>query len=172
LVKILTEKKETIAMAESCTAGLAAATVARISGASRVFWGSFVTYTAEAKAKMLGVQEELIRQHGEVSRPVAEAMAEAALEKSGAAWAFSITGLAGPVGPVGPGGECVPIGTVWIGIAWLDGECGPIGTRGKPQLNADAKAFLFKGGRNEVREAAAAAALEALLERILTAGRI
>jgi nicotinamide-nucleotide amidase len=118
---------------------------------------------------MLGVPEELIIQHGEVSRPVALAMALAALEKSGASWAFSITGLAGPAGPIGPGGEgahspweCVPIGTVWIGFACLDGD-------GKPK--SDAKVFLFKGGRNEVREAAAVAALEGLLERILTAGR-
>ena len=144
-----------IAMAESCTSGLAAATIARISGASAVFWGSFVTYTAEAKVKMLGIPKELIEQHGVVSRPVALAMAEAALEKSGAAWACSITGLAGP------GGEGAPIGTVWIGFAHSLHE----------RPGSEAKVFLFKGERNDVREAAAAAALEGLLEMILTAGR-
>jgi PncC family amidohydrolase len=156
LVKLLTERSKMIALAESCTAGLAADMIARYPGASKVLWGSFVTYTADAKTRMLGVPKELIEAHGAVSRPVSLAMAEGALERSGASWAVSITGLAGP------GGEGAPVGTVWIGLA------GPAGKGAQPE----AKRFLFEGSRNEVRAAAAAAALKELLERILTAEEI
>jgi PncC family amidohydrolase len=144
-----------IVAAESCTAGLSSDLIARIPGASNVFWGSFVSYTAEAKTKMLGVSEELIAKLGVVSQGVAQAMAEGALEKSGASWAFSITGFAGP------GGGAQPAGTVWIGVAGLN--------EGSPcSLWSTAKKFFFNGSRNEVRKAAAAAALEELLEKILT----
>ena len=149
VVRLLTAKRQMVVLAESCTAGLAADMIARFPGASMVLWGSFVTYTADAKTRMLGVPKALIKEHGAVSSPVALAMAEGALGRSGASWALSITGLAGP------GGEGVPVGTVWIGLA---------GPGGKPE----AKSILFKGNRNEVRAAAAAAALQWLLERILT----
>jgi len=103
------------------------------------------------------VDESLIREHGEVSRPVALAMAEGALGKSGASMAFSITGLAGPDGDAAGN----PVGTVWIGFAGFEDKtfC---------RLQPEAKLFRFTGSRNEVREAAAAVALEEVLERILT----
>jgi PncC family amidohydrolase len=156
LVKLLSGRGKMIAFAESCTAGLAADMIARIPGASKVLWGSFVTYTADAKTKMLGVPKGLIDRHGAVSSPVSLAMAEGALARSGASWAVSITGLAGPGGE---GAEGPPVGTVWIGLA------GRAGAR----MPAEAKRFLFKGSRNEVRTAAAAAALNELLRKILTA---
>ena len=149
LVKDLAGRGKFIALAESCTAGLAADFIARVPGASGIFWGSYVAYTPEAKAAMLGVPAALVKKYGPVSMPVALAMAEGALKKSGAFWAFSVTGLAGPDGD----NSSLPIGTVWIGIAGRDGK-------------SRAKMFLFEGSRNEVREAAAAAALEELLERI------
>jgi len=155
VVRSLAARKKMIAAAESCTAGLASAFIASVPGASNVFWGSFVTYTADAKVKTLGVQEELIEQYGAVSRPVALAMAEAALEKSGAFWAFSITGFAGPDG----GSVDVPVGTVWIGVAGRDGELADC-------LRSDARMFLFAGDRNEVREAAVTVALQEILEQI------
>ena len=151
VVKSLALRKKTIAAAESCTAGLVADFIARVPGASEVFWGSFVCYTADAKHRMLGVPRQLIEKYGAVSRPVALAMAEGALERSGAFWAFSVTGLAGPDGD----GTNTPVGTVWIGIAGREEQPG-----------SEAKKFLFSGSRNEVREAAAAAALEELFERI------
>jgi len=151
----LAARQKTIAAAESCTGGLASDFITRVPGASKVLWGSFVCYTPDAKLKMLGVQAELIEKHGEVSRPVAMAMAEGALEKSGACLAFSITGFAGP----GGGSAAAPVGTVWIGIASRDGKL-------SGGICSDAKMFLFTGSRNEVREAAAAAALQELLERI------
>ena len=150
LVRILTERGELLAAAESCTGGLAADHIVRIPGASGVFWGSFVCYTEGAKQKMLGLPEEFIKSHGAVSQPVALAMAEGALEKSGASWAFSVTGLAGP----GGGTEETPLGTVWIGLARREGQ-GLIGS--------EARLFHFSGSRRDIREAAASAALEALL---------
>ena len=154
VVRSLAARQKKIAAAESCTAGLASDFITRVPGASNVFWGSFVTYTPDAKVKMLGVPETLIEEHGDVSRSVALAMAAKALEKSGASWAFSVTGIAGP------GGGCaeVPVGTVWIGVAGRNGEPGCFWS--------EAKKFFFIGGRNEVREAAAAIALQELLERI------
>jgi PncC family amidohydrolase len=168
IVRILASGGKMIAAAESCTAGLAADLIARIPGASRVFWGSFVTYMADAKTKMLGVSGELIKKEGAVSRAVALAMAEGAIKKSGASWAFSITGLAGPSGGLADGradGKAedseVPVGTVWIGIA---------GKSGGNEIRSEAKMFCFTGSRNEIREAAAKAALEEVLENILTEG--
>jgi len=120
---------------------------------------------------MLGVPEELLKKHGAVSQPVALAMADCALDKSHSSWTVSVTGLAGPGGDKSgckPGevpseipseipSEEVPTGTVWIGVAG-----GNDGSR--------AKRYLFEGSRNEVREAAAAAALEELLNRIHQSG--
>jgi len=106
---------------------------------------------ADAKTEMLGVSGDLIKKEGAVSRAVALAMAEGALKKSGASRAFSITGLAGPTGDTSE----VPIGTVWVGIA------------GK-EMRSEAKMFRFTGSRNEVRKAAAIAALKEVLESILT----
>jgi PncC family amidohydrolase len=149
LVRELAIRKKTIAAAESCTAGLASGFIAGVPGASEVFWGSYVTYTADAKTRMLGVPGELIKKHGAVSRSVALAMAEGALERSGALLAFSVTGLAGPDGD----GTDTPVGTVWIGFAERDGE-------------SNAEMYVFGGSRNDVREAAAAVAFAGLLERI------
>ncbi|MDR2257578.1 MAG: nicotinamide-nucleotide amidohydrolase family protein, partial [Treponema sp.] len=95
LVKKLYAASWTLVLAESCTAGLASDLIARIPGASRVLWGSFVCYTVEAKISMLGLNRDLIEKYGAVSRETACAMAEGALEKSGAPLAAAVTGLAG-----------------------------------------------------------------------------
>jgi PncC family amidohydrolase len=147
LVKLLKGKEKIFAAAESCTAGLVGHLAAGVPGASRVFWGSFVTYSIDAKVRMLGLREEEILRQGAVSRETAAAMARGALERSGVDAAVAVTGLAGPEGDGSP----VPVGTVWIGTAERDGE---IGTR----------VFHFSGSRNEVRQAAARAALEELLK--------
>jgi PncC family amidohydrolase len=157
LVREFAARGKLIAAAESCTAGLVSDYIAGVPGASSVFWGSFVTYTADAKAKMLGIPEELINAHGAVSRPVALAMAEGALNKSGVSLAFSITGLAGPAGD----GRGTPVGTVWIGLSEKIAEL----PSGNP-LWSEAKIFHFTGSRNEVRLAAAVAALEEVIKRI------
>jgi PncC family amidohydrolase len=138
-----------VAAAESCTAGLVADLLAGVPGASRVFWGSFVCYSAEAKRRMLGIDKNLIRRYGAVSRETACAMARGALRKSGAGAAVSVTGLAGPGGDGGP----VPVGTVWIGVQTREGE-------------PEAAVFHYEGLRNEVRMSAAYDALRMLLDKV------
>jgi len=147
LVRRLTEGHKTVACAESCTAGLCASLIARIPGASRALWGAFVTYTEEAKVKMLGVDSGLLSACGAVSRETALSMARGALEKSGAGLAFAVTGLAGPEGD----GSGLPVGTVWI--AWA--------ARG---LEPRAALFHLGGTRNEIRMEAALEAFSGLLK--------
>ena len=150
LIQDLASRSLTVALAESCTAGLAADMLARVPGASKVLWGSFVCYTPEAKAAMLGLDRKRLERYGLVSEETARDMAAGALEKSGAPLAAAITGLAGPDGD----GSGTPVGTVWIAAA---SRAGKTGTR----------VFHFQGSRGEIRLAAAAAALEAL-QSILT----
>jgi nicotinamide-nucleotide amidase len=113
VVNLLCEKQKCVVTAESCTGGYLANRITMISGSSKVFKEGWVTYSNEAKVKMLGVPGHLIIEHGAVSEPVAKSMAETALEKSGADYALAITGIAGPTG----GTEEKPVGTVFIGLA-------------------------------------------------------
>jgi nicotinamide-nucleotide amidase len=106
-----------LATAESCTGGGLANRITNVPGASEVFVAGFVTYANESKSRELGVPVELIAAHGAVSEPVAQAMAEGALRVSGADYALSTTGIAGP----GGGTEEKPVGTVYVGIAARDG---------------------------------------------------
>jgi PncC family amidohydrolase len=114
-----------------------------------VLWGSFVTYTPDAKARMLGVDEGILKSRGAVSRETACAMSRGALEKSGADYAVSVTGLAGPGGDGSP----VPVGTVWIALARRGAEPEPF-------------VFTFQGERNDVRRQAAEAAVAELCNYI------
>ena len=88
-----------IATAESCTGGLLAALLTDVGGRGHVFERGFVTYSEEAKSELLGIPMETIKEHTAVSRKVALAMAQGALERSKAHLALSITGFAGPGGP-------------------------------------------------------------------------
>jgi len=149
LVENLTGKRLTLALAESCTAGLAADLLARVSGASAVLWGSFVCYTPAAKQRMLGLDDGFLKRHGLVSRETARAMALHTLEQAGASLAAAVTGIAGPLGD----GSGVPVGTVWIAAAW--------------QGNCREKELHFQGTRAEIRMQAAAAVVEELLDIII-----
>lgn len=114
----LLQRKETVATAESCTGGLLAATLTKVSGASEVFGFGWSTYSNQAKETQLGVAPEIIQKHGAVSAEVAQAMAEGARVASGADWALSATGVAGPSG----GTEGKPVGTVYLGLAGPKGS--------------------------------------------------
>jgi nicotinamide-nucleotide amidase len=92
------DKGELVAVAESCTAGLLAATLTAVPGCSDVFERGFVTYSNAAKSEMLGVPYWLIEKHGAVSEDVARAMAGGALTHSNASLAVAVTGIAGPDG--------------------------------------------------------------------------
>ena len=151
LVERLTEQHGKLVLAESCTAGLVSALLARTSGASAVLWGAFVCYSAEAKERMLGMDGDFLRRHGQVSRETARAMAMRALTIADASIAAAVTGLAGPLAD----GSDTPVGTVWVAVARQTGCGTTAGTE---------KELFFQGNRAEVRMQAAAAVLEALLE--------
>jgi nicotinamide-nucleotide amidase len=110
--RILVEKGLTISTAESCTAGLFAATLAEYPGISASLDRGFVTYSNEAKTQLVGVPSELIENHGAVSEQVARAMAEGARKAAGTDIAVSVTGIAGPEG----GSEAKPVGTAWMAV--------------------------------------------------------
>jgi nicotinamide-nucleotide amidase len=150
LVSCLAEKHCTVALAESCTAGLVSDLLARVSGASAVLWGSFVCYTQGAKQQMLGIDESFFAQHKLVSAPTAREMALHALEIAGVSIAAAITGIAGPLGD----GSDTPIGTVYIATAWLAANHG----------NCREKELHFRGNRAEIRMKAAIAVIEELFE--------
>jgi nicotinamide-nucleotide amidase len=107
----------TIATAESCTGGLVAGALTDIAGSSAAVERGFVTYSNAAKVSMLGVSADLIDRHGAVSEPVARAMAAGALDRSDAAVAVSVTGVAGP----GGGSADKPVGLVHFAAAGPDG---------------------------------------------------
>ncbi len=113
LVDLLTERGETLAIAESCTGGFLAHRITNVAGASAVFLEGFVTYANAAKERALGINAELLTTHGAVSEAVARAMAEGARRVSGADHALATTGIAGP----GGGSEEKPVGTVFIALA-------------------------------------------------------
>ena len=113
VVRLLREKGAKLTTAESCTGGLIANRLTNVPGASEIFTHGWITYANEAKASQLGVPAEIIVVHGAVSEEVARAMAEGALRESGADYALSVTGIAGP----GGGTEEKPVGTAWLGLA-------------------------------------------------------
>lgn len=110
---ILTERGETLAVAESCTGGAIASKFTAQAGASAYFLCGVVSYSNESKSNVLGVKMSDIAQYGAVSEQVAIAMAQGVKGVSGANFAISTTGIAGPSG----GSKEKPVGTVWIGIA-------------------------------------------------------
>jgi nicotinamide-nucleotide amidase len=134
VVQLLSKQRKTVAFAESCTGGFIANRLTNVSGASEVFLAGLVTYSNEAKEKFLGVQASTLTTHGAVSEPTAREMAQGAREHTGADFALSVTGIAGPTG----GTAEKPVGTVFIGLAT------PEGTRVKKMSNAfDRETFKY-----------------------------
>jgi nicotinamide-nucleotide amidase len=121
-----------------------------VAGSSDYFTGGFLTYSYQAKTQLLGIDPELLERHRAVSKPVAKAMAENALQRMGAQVALSVTGVAGP----GQGEETEPVGTIYVGLATAEG--------------CDVKRFQFAGDRQRLRSLATQTALD-LLRRHLTA---
>ncbi len=111
--RTLAERGETVATAESCTGGLLASRITDIPGSSAYFLGGAVCYTAAAKTDLAGVDAALIRANGEVSEPVAIAMAQGIRQRFGSTYGIGVTGIAGPTG----GTPEKPVGTVHIAVA-------------------------------------------------------
>jgi nicotinamide-nucleotide amidase len=146
---LLRDRNATLAVAESCTGGMVAERLTSVAGSSDYFVGGFLVYSNTTKEKLLGVDAALIEQHTAVSNEVACAMAEAARSRTGATYAISTTGEAGPESSTPS-----PPGTVFIGFA------GPGDT-------TEARRFSFPGDRTRVRMFASQGALDYLRRRIL-----
>jgi nicotinamide-nucleotide amidase len=113
LVQLLKAKKQTLAIAESCTGGLLANRITNVPGASDVFVAGYVTYANAAKIDVVSVDPKLIEQYGAVSDEVVRAMAEGARKRAGSTYALATTGIAGPAG----GSQGKPVGTVYVALA-------------------------------------------------------
>ncbi|MCC7376987.1 MAG: competence/damage-inducible protein A [Verrucomicrobiales bacterium] len=113
VIRLATDAKARLALAESCTGGYVANRLTNVPGASQVFWGGWVTYDNEAKTRALGVPVEILEQQGAVSEACARAMAEGALNAASATHAVALTGIAGPSG----GTLQKPVGTVFVALA-------------------------------------------------------
>jgi nicotinamide-nucleotide amidase len=113
VVRLLKERSETLALAESCTGGCIAHRLTQVPGASAVFVAGFVTYSNRAKERLLGVRSHTLACHGAVSEPVAREMAEGARLEASTDYAIAVTGIAGPDG----GTPEKPVGTVFVALA-------------------------------------------------------
>jgi len=150
VVKLLSERKQTVAVAESCTGGYLAHRITNVPGASSVFLAGYVTYSNEAKVAMLGIEPRLISDHGAVSEQVARAMAEGARTNAKTTFALATTGIAGPAG----GTEEKPVGTVFIALA----------AEGKP---TKIERRFFPDDRPTFKELTTQTALEMLRRRLI-----
>jgi nicotinamide-nucleotide amidase len=139
----------TLAVAESCTGGLLAQRITEVPGSSKYFIEGVVAYANDAKTRTLGVEPMLLLEHGAVSGPVAEAMAEGIRRRAGTDFGLSITGIAGP----GGGTEEKPVGTVFIALAG--------------DLKTEHRRLKLPGDRQLIRWRASQAALEFLRRRLI-----
>ena len=147
----LAQRGETITCAESCTGGLLAAALTRLPGSSAWFETGFVTYSNEAKQRLLGVSADSLRQYGAVSEAVVHEMAAGARQAADADYALSISGIAGPDG----GSPEKPVGTVCFGLA--------------DRQTTYARTTRFSGNRDEIRRQAVDFALAFLNETLSSA---
>lgn len=155
VVEALAERGLTLVTAESCTGGLIAERLTRVAGSSAAFLGGAVTYSNRLKSEMLGVDPQMLEEHGAVSEPVARAMAAGARARLGADLAVAVTGIAGP----GGGSDEKPVGTVHLAVA------GP----------SDAirhRRVTLPGDRKRIRQLTSQLALEMVRRRLIDAGAI
>lgn len=147
LVEVLTKYEKTISVSESLTGGLVASTIVGVSGVSKVFDFGIVTYSNDAKHKLLGVKNESLEKYGAVSEVVAFEMAEGVIRSND--YSISTTGIAGPTGD----GICEKVGTVFIGIGTKHGT--------------NVYGFHFEGDRDEIRRQTVQAGLGLALAQVM-----
>ncbi len=149
LVKLLTKKRQTLAIAESCTGGLLVNRITNVVGASAVLLAGYVCYANEAKIDILGTDPKLIEQHGAVSEQVARAMAQGARKRASGTYALATTGIAGPSG----GSDEKPVGSVYVALA-SDAEI-------------KVKKLFFPSDRETFKQLTAQAAFETLRRKLI-----
>jgi len=149
LVKLLTKKRQTLAIAESCTGGLLVNRITNVVGASAVLLAGYVCYANEAKIDILGTDPKLIEQHGAVSEQVARAMAQGARKRASGTYALATTGIAGP----GGGSDEKPVGSVYVALA-SDAEI-------------KVKKLFFPSDRETFKQLTAQAAFETLRRKLI-----
>ncbi len=155
VVRLLTVKGETVAVAESLTGGLVAAELTAVPGASKAFRGSVTAYATELKHRMLGVDDDLLAQRGAVDPQVAAQMAAGVRKALGADWGIATTGVAGPDPQDGQ-----PVGTVFVA---LDGPVGPgSGSAGGGKVQP----LRLNGDRAEIRMESVRSVLALLLKEL------
>jgi nicotinamide-nucleotide amidase len=147
--RLLKDRSETLSVAESCTGGTIAMRLTDVPGSSGYFIEGAVTYSNEAKIRILKVPSETLERHGAVSSETAEAMAVGMRESAGTDFAIAVTGIAGPDG----GSEEKPVGTVFVGYA--------------DENIVKSRKFLFPGDRELVRWRSSQAALDYLRRQLV-----
>jgi nicotinamide-nucleotide amidase len=150
VVKLLKQRQQTLATAESCTGGLIANCITNVPGASDVFLAGYVTYANDAKSDVLNVDPKLIEKHGAVSEPVARAMAKGTRTRAGSTCALATTGIAGPTG----GSDEKPVGTVYVALASAESA-------------VTVKKFFFPTDRLTFKQLATQSALDLLRRKLL-----
>ncbi len=149
VAEMLVEQRLTVAVAESCTGGLLAGRLSERPGSSEYLRGGIVAYSNEIKESLVGVDHQLLAEHGAVSGEVALALADGARERLGATIGVGVTGVAGP----GGGTAAKPVGTVWVAVSSSAGR-------------SIVRHTMLRGSRAEVRERTTTVALH-LLRRLL-----
>lgn len=146
--RLLTERMQTLATAESCTGGTIAARFTALPGASAYFISGVVAYSLDAKRSLLHVCCDSVARYGMVSEPVVRQMAEGARRAAGTHYAIATTGIAGPTG----GTPEQPVGTVWIAVS------SPLGTT--------SRLIHARGDRRQIIREAGTEAIELLVAEL------
>ncbi len=149
LVTLARTRRINLASAESCTGGLIGAAITSVPGSSDVFGYGFITYSNDAKRRLLGVREETLNKYGAVSKETAKEMALGALKVSGVDFSVAVTGIAGP----GGGSIDKPVGLVFIAMA-------------DKKQSVSVKKLVLRGDRKEIRLQSVTESLKFLLEAV------
>lgn len=152
LVHALAHRGCTMVTAESLTAGLIAARITVVPGASKILWGGIISYQNEAKERLLGVDSQILSKFGPVSRETVEAMARGALAVSGCDVSVAVSGIAGPSG----GTSENPVGTVWVSVGKRTEQDGI--------SIAESVRLSLSGNRNSIRSKTVTQALLLVLD--------
>ncbi|MEU9383141.1 CinA family protein [Streptomyces sp. NPDC048279] len=155
LVRLLTVRGQTLAVAESLTGGLVAAEITTVPGASKAFRGSVTAYATELKHEVLGVDATLLAQRGAVDPQVAAQMAAGVRKALGADWGLATTGVAGPEPQDGR-----PVGTVYVAVD------GPLAAGSGSAAGGKVEALRLNGDRAEIRRESVRSVLALLLREL------